>query len=82
MVFTIGHDSDGFTGQPVLFGPVVYGGEPVALYVGLHPKVGEEEEEEEAVHPDQVYPYGHLIVTVLHEVVLADVDGDQNKLHL
>lgn len=82
MVFTVGHDGDVFTGEPVLFGLVVYGREPGALYVGLHPKVGEEEEKEEAVHPDQMYPYGHLIVTLLHEIVLADVDGDQNKLCL
>lgn len=61
---------------------MIYGREPVALYVGLHPKIGEEEEEEKAVHPDQVDPQGDLVVTLLHEIVLADVDGDQDKLRL
>lgn len=82
MGFTIGHYRDVFTGRSVLLRLVICGREPVALYVGLHPKIGEEEEEEKAIHPDQVDPQGHLVVALLHEIILADVDGDQNKLRL
>lgn len=75
-VFPIGHHGDGFAGGAVLFWLVPYGGEPLALHVGLYPKVGEEEEEEDAIHPNEVDPKGNLVVTLFHEVVLADVDGD------
>lgn len=81
-VFPVGHHSDRFTGWAVLFCPLLCGREPLASYVGLYPKVGEEEEEEDAVHPNEVDPKGNLVVTLFHEVVLADVNGDQNKLRL
>lgn len=82
LVFAIGHDCDGFTGWAIQFWLVVCGRKPFALYVGLHPKVGEEKEEEDTVYPDQVDPHGDLEVTFLHEVVLADVNGDQDELRL
>lgn len=44
--------------------------------------MGEEEEEEGSIDPDEVNPEGYLVVTLLHEVVLADVTTDQNKLDL
>ena len=81
-LFTISHHREGFTRQAVLFGPVSCNGKSVAIYVGLHPKVGEEKEEEHPIHPDEMDPHGDLIVTLFHEVVLADVNGDQDKLCL
>ena len=81
-VFAIRHHGDRFTSWAIQFWLVVCDRKPFALYVGLHPKVGEEEEEEDTIHPDQVDPKGNLVVTSLHEVVLADVNGDQNKLRL
>lgn len=81
MVFAIGHHGDGSADWAVLIG-LVWAGKSFALDVGLHPEVGEEEEEEDAVHPDQVNPQGDLIVTLFHEVVLTDVNGDQDKLCL
>lgn len=65
-----------------LFRPVCRGREPLALYVGLYPEVGEEEEEEDAIYPDEVDEKGDLVVALLHEVILADVDGDDDKLRL
>lgn len=82
-VFSIGHHGDGVAGRTVhlwLLGGC--GRQPLALDVGLYPEVGEEEEEEDTVHPDKVDPKGNLVVTLFHEVVLADVDGDQDKLRL
>lgn len=80
-VFAIGHHSDVFTDWAVLFRAFIRR-KPFALYVGLHPEVGEEDEEQDAVHPDQVDPHRNLVVTFLHEVVLADVNGDHDELHL
>lgn len=57
-------------------------GEPFAPDVGLQPEVGEEHEEEHAVHPNQVDPQGHLVVALLHEVVLADVHRHHDELGL
>ncbi len=74
-VLPIGHHSDRFAGRAVQFRLAVCDREPLTLYVGLYPKIGEEEEEEDAVHPNEVDPKGNLEVTFLHEVVLADVDG-------
>lgn len=81
-VLSIGHHADVLAGQAVLLGPLCHGREPLALDVGLYPKVGEEEEEEDAVYPNEVDPEGNLVVTLFHEVVLADVNGDYNKLRL
>jgi len=57
-------------------------GQPLALDVRLHPEVGEEHEEEGAVHPDEVDDDGELVVAGVHEVVLRGVEGDQHKLDL
>lgn len=81
-VLPVGHHADVLAGRAVLPGPLPRGGEPLALDVGLYPKVGEEEEEEDAVHPDEVDPEGNLVVALFHEVVLADVNGDENELRL
>lgn len=81
-VFPVGHHSVGVTDGAVLLRLVLHDGEPVALDVGLHPKVGEEEEEEDSVNPDEVNPQGNLVVALLHEVVLADMNGNQNELRL
>lgn len=81
-VLPVGHHSVGVTDGAVLLRLVLHDGEPVALDVGLHPKVGEEEEEEDSVNPDEVNPQGNLVVALLHEVVLADMNGNQNELRL
>ena len=57
-------------------------GQPLALNVCLDPEVGEEDEEEGAVYPDEVNDHGELVVTGVHEVVLCSVEGDQHKLDL
>lgn len=75
-VLPIGHHTDVLAGQAVLPESLPCGGEPLALHVGLYPKVGEEEEEEDAVHPNEMDPEGNLVVTLFHEVVLANVNGD------
>lgn len=80
--FAVGHHSDGLAGRAIVFGLVVCEREPVASDVGLHPEVGKEDEEEDAVHPDEVDPQGNLVVALLHEVILADVNGDENELDL
>lgn len=69
-------------GGAILVWLIVCNRKPVALNVSLHPEVGEEEEEEDAIHPDQMDPEWHLVVALLHEIILADVNGDQNKLGL
>lgn len=80
MGFAIHHNVS--VGGAVLVRLVVCNWKTVALYVSLHPEVGEEEEEEDPVHPDQMDPQWHLIVALLHEVILANVNRDQNKLGL
>lgn len=77
-VLPIGHHA----GRAVLLGPLCRGREPLALDVGLYPKVGEEEKEEDTVDPNEVDPEANLVVTLFHEVVLADVNRDYNKLCL
>lgn len=57
-------------------------GEPLAFDVSLDPEVGEQDEEQHAVNPDEVDKDGHLVFTVFHEVILRDVDGHHNKLSL
>lgn len=81
-VFAIGHHSDMFTGWTIHFWLVFIDRQPFAPYVGLHPEVREENEEEDTVHPNKMDPQGNLVVAFFHEVVLADVNGDQNKLYL
>lgn len=79
-VFTVGHHGNGFIGQTIQLWLILRFRQAVALYVGLHPKVWEKEEEEGAIHPDKMDPQGNLVVALFHEVVLADVNRDQNKL--
>lgn len=81
-VLPVGHHADVLASRAVLPESLPCGREPLALDVGLYPKVGEEEEEEDAVHPNEVDPEGNLVVALFHEVVLADVNGDHNKLGL
>lgn len=57
-------------------------GQPLAPDVGLDPEVGEEHKEEGTVDPDEVDKERDLVVTLLHEVVLGDVNGHQYKLDL
>lgn len=57
-------------------------GQPLALGVGLVPKVGEEDEEDGPINPDKVNEDGELVLAVGHEVILGDVDGDNHKLCL
>lgn len=81
-VLAICHYSNIIADEAVLFWFVHCDRRPVPLDVGLYPKMGEEEEEEGTVDPDEVDPQGNLVITLFHEVVLADVNRDQNKLGL
>lgn len=56
--------------------------QPLTLHVSLDPEVGEEHEEEGAVHPDEVEDHGELVVTAVHEVILGSVERHQDKLGL
>lgn len=57
-------------------------GQALASGVRMVPEVGEEEEEDNAVNPDEVDEDWVLVATAGHEVVLGDVDGDEHKLQL
>lgn len=57
-------------------------GQPFTLGVGLVPKVGEEDEEDGPINPDEVDEDGELVLAAGHEVILGDVDGDNHKLCL
>lgn len=57
-------------------------GQAFAFGVRLVPEVGEEHEEDNAIHPDEVDEDWELVVAGGHEVVLRDVDGDEHKLQL
>lgn len=57
-------------------------GQPFALGVGLVPEVGEEDEEDGPINPDEVDEDGELVLAAGHEVILGDVDGDNHKLCL
>lgn len=57
-------------------------GQPFALGVGLVPKVGEEDEEDGPINPDEVDEDGELVLAAGHEVILGDVDGDNHELCL
>ena len=46
------------------------------------PEIGEEHEEDGAVHPDEVNDGGVLVVTAGQEVVLRDVQRNQDELDL
>jgi len=59
-----------------------YTGQPLAFSVRLIPEIGEEHEEDGAVHPDEVDDDWVLVVTTGQEVVLGDVQRDQDKLDL
>lgn len=57
-------------------------GQPLSLSVRVIPEIGEEHEEDGAIHPDEVDNERVLVVAAGHEVVLADVQGDEDKLDL
>jgi hypothetical protein len=48
-------------------------GQPLPLGVRVIPEIGEQYEEDGAIHPDEVDDDGVLVVAAGHEVVLADV---------
>lgn len=57
-------------------------GQPFAFGVRMIPEIGEEHEEDGAIHPDEVDDDWVLVVTAGHEVVLGDVQRDHDKLDL
>lgn len=59
-----------------------HSGQPFALGVGLVPEVGEEDEEDGPINPDEVDEDGELVLAAGHEVILGDVDGDNHELCL
>lgn len=48
-------------------------GQPLPLGVRVIPEIGEQDEEDGAIHPDEVDDERVLVVAAGHEVVLADV---------
>lgn len=50
-----------------------YTGQPLALGIRVIPEVGEQHEEDGAIHPDEVNNDWVLVVTAGHKVVLGDV---------
>lgn len=46
------------------------------------PEVGEENEEDDSINPDEVDEDWELVATGGHKVVLGDVDRDEHKLQL
>lgn len=58
------------------------GWETLALDVRLDPKVGEQQEEQHAIDPDEVDPDGDLVIAVLQKVILRDVNGHHDELSL
>jgi len=56
--------------------------QPLTLHVGLDPEVGEENEKEGSVHPDEVENHGELVVAAVHEVILGGMERYQDKLGL
>lgn len=59
-----------------------YLGKPLALCVGVVPEVEEEKQENQAIQRDDVDKDGELVWAVLHEEILADVAGNNDKLDL
>lgn len=57
-------------------------GQTLAFGVRMIPEVGEQDEEDDSVNPDEVDADGELVVAAGHEVVLGDVDGDNHELQL
>lgn len=76
---SIGQNSIGLAFLIRLFGTL---GQPLAFHVGLVPEVGEEDEEEGAIHPDEVEDHRKLVITAGHEVILCSMEGHQHKLYL
>lgn len=56
--------------------------QPLTLHISLDPEVGEEHEEEGAVHPDEVEDHRELVVAAVHEVILGGMKRYQHKLDL
>lgn len=57
-------------------------GKPLALGVRVIPEVEEQGEKEQAIKGNNVYEDGELIGAILHEEVLTNVNGDDDKLRL
>lgn len=76
---SVGQDGTALDFQSRLFATL---GQPLAFHIGLIPEIGEEDEEEGAIHPDEVKDHRHLVITASHEVILCSVKGHQHKLHL
>lgn len=57
-------------------------GQALALGIRVIPEIGEQNEEDGAVHPDEVDNDWVLVVAAGQEVVLGDVQRDQDKLEL
>lgn len=77
VVFAVGVDSCAVLNRfHVLFR------QPLALHVSLDPEIGEQEEEEGSVNPDEVDDDGELVVAAVHEVILGSMEGNQHKLDL
>lgn len=76
---SVGQNGTGLAFLTQLFGTL---GQPLAFHIGLVPEVREEDEEEGAIHPDEVEDHGHLVITAGHEVILCSMKGHQHKLHL
>lgn len=56
--------------------------QPLTLHVCLDPEVGEKNEEEGSIHPDQVEDHGELVVAAVHEVILGCMERHEHKLGL
>lgn len=50
-----------------------YTRQPLAFGIRVIPEIGEEQEEDSTIHPDQVDDDRVLVVTAGHEVILGDV---------
>lgn len=56
--------------------------QPLTLDVSLDPEVGEEDEKEGSVHPDEVDDHWELVVAAIHKVILGSMDRHQDELGL
>lgn len=83
LLLAIGNVHDTTVGEAVLLGFAFFRyRQPFAPHIGLHPEVGEQDKEECAVDPDEMDEERYLVVTLLHEVVLGDVERNKYKLGL
>lgn len=56
--------------------------QPLTLHVSLDPEVGEEDEKQGSIHPNEVNDYRELVVTAVHKVPLGGMERHQNELNL